>query len=52
VVEQHVSLALSVATTGVLVVGGRVVAQGPAAHLAGRSDLLEAGYLGGPLPPG
>jgi branched-chain amino acid transport system ATP-binding protein len=52
VVEQHVSLALSVATTGVLMVGGRVVAAGPAAELAGRSDLLEAGYLGGPLAPG
>jgi branched-chain amino acid transport system ATP-binding protein len=45
-VEQHLPVALSIADTAVVLVHGDVVACGPAADLAERSDLLQASYLG------
>jgi branched-chain amino acid transport system ATP-binding protein len=46
VVEQHVGLVLSIADRAYLLSQGRVVADGTAADLAARPELLEAGYLG------
>ena len=46
VVEQHVSLVLSVSDRAYLMDRGRIVVSGPAAELGARRDLLEAGYLG------
>jgi branched-chain amino acid transport system ATP-binding protein len=45
-VEQHVSLALSVADQAVVVVHGDVHLRGPAAELAADPARLEAAYLG------
>jgi branched-chain amino acid transport system ATP-binding protein len=45
-VEQHLPVALSVADTAVVLVHGEVVARGPAAALAERTDLLQVSYLG------
>jgi branched-chain amino acid transport system ATP-binding protein len=45
-VEQHVALVLAVSDRAYLLDRGRVLASGPAADLAARTDLLESGYLG------
>lgn len=45
-VEQHVGLALAMADRADVLSRGRVVASGPATEIAGRPDLLEAGYFG------
>jgi branched-chain amino acid transport system ATP-binding protein len=45
-VEQHVALVLAVSDRAYLMDRGTIVASGPAAELAGRSDLIESGYLG------
>jgi branched-chain amino acid transport system ATP-binding protein len=45
-VEQHVSLALSVADQAVVVVHGDVHLRGPARELAADPERLEAAYLG------
>lgn len=45
-VEQHVAMVLSVSDRAYLMDRGRIVLSGPAAELAGRTELLEAGYLG------
>ncbi|MDV6264744.1 ABC transporter ATP-binding protein [Rhodococcoides yunnanense] len=46
VVEQHVSLALSVADEAIVVVHGDVHLRGPASELAADPSRLEAAYLG------
>jgi branched-chain amino acid transport system ATP-binding protein len=51
-VEQHVGLALAVADRGTVLRRGRVVMEGPAAHLRGRLDELEAGYFDEAPNPG
>lgn len=45
-VEQHVALVLEIADRAVVMRRGRTVTEGPAAELATRRDILEAGYLG------
>jgi branched-chain amino acid transport system ATP-binding protein len=45
-VEQHVGLALSVADRAYVLQRGRVAATGPAADLAARPEVVEAGYFG------
>jgi branched-chain amino acid transport system ATP-binding protein len=45
-VEQFAKLALGVATDAVVVTGGRVSFQGPAADLLADADLLRTAYLG------
>jgi len=45
-VEQHVALALSIADRAYILQRGRVAASGPAADLAARPELVEAGYFG------
>ncbi len=45
-VEQHVALVLAVSDRAYLLDRGRVLASGPASELAGRTDLIESGYLG------
>lgn len=45
-VEQHVALVLAVSDRAYLLDRGRVLASGPAAELAERTELLESGYLG------
>ncbi len=45
-VEQHVAMVLAVSDRAYLMDRGRILASGSAAELAGRTDLLEAGYLG------
>jgi branched-chain amino acid transport system ATP-binding protein len=55
-VEQHVALVLAVSDRAYLMDRGTILASGPAAELAERSDLIESGYLGTaaevPEPPG
>jgi branched-chain amino acid transport system ATP-binding protein len=46
-VEQFTNLALGVASTALVVSGGRVTYSGDAADLAGRPDVLHRAYLGG-----
>ncbi len=46
VVEQHVSLALSISDRGYLLSGGRVAHQGTAGELTADAERIEAGYLG------
>jgi branched-chain amino acid transport system ATP-binding protein len=46
VVEQHVAMVLATSDRAYLLQRGRVAHAGPAADLAGRADLIEAGYLG------
>lgn len=45
-VEQHVALALDVATRATVLSRGRVTFEGPAAELAASHDTLVASYLG------
>jgi len=45
-VEQHVALALSVADRAYVLQRGRVATSGPAAELAARPEIVEAGYFG------
>lgn len=45
VVEQHVSLVLSIADRAILMQRGRVAAAGTAAEMAADAQRLEAGYL-------
>ncbi|KPM54495.1 ABC transporter ATP-binding protein [Frankia sp. CcI49] len=49
-VEQHVDLALGVATQAAVLRRGEVVLSGPAAELAGDSGRLEQAYFGAPEP--
>jgi branched-chain amino acid transport system ATP-binding protein len=49
-VEQHVDLALGIADRAYVLSNGRVVAEGPARELAGRTELLQQSYLGGTAP--
>ena len=44
--DQQAGLALSVADRAVVLDRGRMVASGPASHLAGDTDGLAAAYLG------
>lgn len=46
-VEQSVNVALSVAERAYFLERGRVQFEGPAADLAGRTDLLRSVFLGG-----
>jgi len=46
IVEQHVHLALSISDRAYVLRRGRVTASGTAEELAGRPDLVEAGYFG------
>ena len=45
-VEQHISLALQIADTAIVLVQGAVVLAGSAAELAAAPERLEAAYLG------
>jgi branched-chain amino acid transport system ATP-binding protein len=47
-VEQHVGLALEVATTASVLNRGEIVLRGSAAELRGETDRLEAAYFGAP----
>ena len=46
IVEQHVHLALSMATRAYVLSHGELVLSGSAAHLRDNPDLLHASYLG------
>ena len=50
-VEQHVALVLAVSDRAYLMDRGTILASGPAAELARRSDLIESGYLGTAAEP-
>jgi branched-chain amino acid transport system ATP-binding protein len=49
-VEQHVAMVLAVSDRAYLMDRGTILAAGTAAELAGRPELLEAGYLGTVAP--